>query len=312
MLHYLPPFAGALRALASPLVAVRKWFSKPDSDGAVGPDAGATPPVSGPMVARVAARTDTGMQRKHNEDMPLVQGLGDRPPEDDGSHTFELSEGGVVVAVCDGMGGAVAGEIASAIVVETLSERTEQLGAAGGDTEDLTAWLVEGVEEANRRVLERVDREPALEGMGSTVTSFLLLGSDLRLAHVGDSRGYLLRNGSLTQITEDHSFVAKLVAMGKITEEEAQTHSQRNLLLQAVGAGGELDVEHGSRTLQPGDRILLCSDGLSNLVMDEEMLEILQDGDEPTVQCETMVDMANERGGHDNITVVVAHVGLAG
>jgi len=260
------------------------------------------------LSARVGAVSDTGLQRPHNEDRFLVQGIGLPPADGAPAGSVDLSSSPLLLAVCDGMGGAAAGEVASAVAVDTLSERGSALAPEGTDPEALAAWLIEGVREANRRTLQRMRDEPGLEGMGSTLTAALLTGTDLVLAHVGDSRCFHLRDGRFRRLSLDHSFVGRLVAMGRLTEEEARRHEQRNLLLEAIGTDPEPDIDRFAAPLRAGDRVLLCSDGLSNLVPEAELREILAGADAPGEQCATLVALANDRGGDDNITVVVAHV----
>ena len=262
-----------------------------------------------PLTARVSRLSDTGLRREHNEDRCLVQMLG-RPAEEG---VFDapvvLAGAALLLAVCDGMGGAAAGEVASAISVETLSRRAALRSTAdGGDPGEIERWLVEGVREANRMTLERVVADPALEGMGSTLTAAVLSGASMVLAHVGDSRAYHLRDGSLRRVTADHSLVGRLVALGRITEEQAREHEQRHLLLEAIGTDSEPEIDRGTVPLLPGDRVLLCSDGLTDLVRDEEIGRVMEGRSAPAEQCAALVAMANGRGGVDNVTVVIAHL----
>ncbi len=262
------------------------------------------------LVAAVAARSDTGRRREHNEDRCLVLDLrGGQIIENGESASLDLADSGVLLAVCDGMGGAVAGEVASAVSAEALAERAAHLPREElQDLPNLGAWLVEGVREANRRTLRRISSEPDLAGMGSTLTSVVLTDGAMVVAHVGDSRGYHVRDGQLRQFTVDQSFVGRLVALGRITKEEARTHDQRNLLLQAIGSDPEPEIDRVTVAIRGGDRILLCSDGLTDLVEDDEIREVLEGPGDPIDHCDTLVNLANARGGVDNITVVLAYV----
>ena len=264
-----------------------------------------TDPV--PLRVRVGCASDTGLQREHNEDRCLVQELGRPTTQLDEEAAVGLLSSAVLIVVADGMGGAVAGEIASGVAVETLAQRAETLTLPHETQEGLLDWLVDGATEANRRTLERIVLEPQLEGMGSTLTAAVLVGDTMFVAHVGDSRAYHVREGKLQRVTSDHSFVGRLVALGRITEEQARNHEHKNLLLRALGSDAELEVEHAAVTLGPGDRVLLCSDGLSNLVEDPELLGVLTGEGSPREQCAALVATANARGGDDNITVVIAH-----
>ena len=264
--------------------------------------------MSDSLTLHVAGLTDVGMTRDHNEDCFLLWNMERHESiPADGDTVAVPHEDGILVAVCDGMGGAAAGEMASALAVETFRDRADQL--EDGRIHDLDVvgdWLVESVIEADRRILDAARENPEMDGMGSTCTAVVVIPEGLTLAHVGDSRAYHLRGDTLRQISVDHSYVGELVAMGRISPEEARTHDQRNLLLQVLGLGRDLDVDRVLVQLQDGDMILLCSDGLYDLVDDPEVhREMAGDGD-PAEVCRRLVDLANERGGKDNITVVVA------
>lgn len=267
--------------------------------------------MSPSLEIHVSALTDVGMTRDHNEDCFLLWNMErGEPVPGDGEVASVPAREGLLVAVCDGMGGAAAGEKASALTVETLQVRAEEVEADRlQDIQALGDWLVESVVEADRRILREATEHPEMEGMGSTCTSLIFVPDGLTLAHVGDSRAYHLRGETLRQISVDHSYVGELVAMGQITAEEARTHDQRNLLLQVLGLGRELDVDRVRVEMKSGDKVMLCSDGLYDLVEDGEIRLELTAGDDPAVACRNLVDLANERGGKDNITVVVARAG---
>ncbi|MFO7548214.1 MAG: PP2C family serine/threonine-protein phosphatase [Acidimicrobiia bacterium] len=219
-----------------------------------------------------------------------------RPVNQDSVHpsTAGRGEGPVVVMVADGMGGHAAGEVASQMAVE------HALAVDGSVEERVLA--------ANSAILEEATRKPELAGMGTTLT-LVELGDDLvgRLAHVGDSRAYLLREGRLEQITEDHTVVRQYVASGKITAEEAVGHPHRSMLTRALGLTYRLEVDRDDVVFRAGDRLLLCSDGVSGMLSEAEIHEILQLGT-PEEAVWGLVEAANRAGGHDNITALVVDV----
>lgn len=264
-----------------------------------------------PLTVTVAASSDTGRERDHNEDRHLIWRFGTRAPMEDGAESsLSLSGDGLLLAVCDGMGGEVGGQIASGLAVETLEQHALERFETGllDSSEAVSEWLSVGLQEANRRIHARSQADPKLEGMGSTVTAAALVPDALVVAHVGDSRVYHLRGGRLRQLTLDHSFVAKLVAMGRISATDAQRHENKNLLLQVVGGEKPLDVDTVSLQVSRGDRLLLCSDGLFDLLSDEWIERTLAGPEGPAEQCRRAVDAANDAGGRDNITVIIVHV----
>ncbi|MFD0901262.1 Stp1/IreP family PP2C-type Ser/Thr phosphatase [Actinomadura sediminis] len=232
---------------------------------------------------RYAARSDVGMLREGNEDSAYA-----------GAH---------LLAVADGMGGHVGGEIASAAAIEALRRLDKDLPA-----NELLAALEHTVKAANDNLHRIVESDPALQGMGTTLTAMLWAGDQVALVHIGDSRAYLLRDGSLFQITHDHTLVQSLVDEGRISPDEAASHPQRSLLLRALDGRGEVDPDLSLREAQVGDRYLLCSDGLSGVVTAETIFQVLTDVDEPEQAVRQLIDLANRGGGPDNITCVVADV----
>ncbi len=229
------------------------------------------------MRIAVGARTDVGRGRPANEDNYLA------PPD------------GRLFAVADGMGGHRAGEVASATAIDAL-----QAAFARG------AALDEAVGEANAAVFEKASANLDMRGMGTTLTAAALLDGDvLLLGHVGDSRAYLWRHGDVIQITEDHSLVEQLVREGRLRPEEAAVHPQKAIITRALGIDPEVEVDTYPVKLRPGDRVILCSDGLTNMVADSAIAAVLGRQRDPQLAAETLVDMANEAGGDDNITVVV-------
>ncbi len=209
-------------------------------------------------------------------------------------------------AVADGMGGAQAGEVASKLAAAALEETDS--GSLHGEER-----LVSLIQEANRRVHERASADPATSGMGTTMTVALVEGDVVTFGHVGDSRAYLVRAGRLEQLTEDHSLVNELLKSGKLSPKEAETHPQRSVITRAVGTDPDVDADTFAVQAQEGDVFLLCSDGLTDMVDDEEILDLLDryhdDLDRAT---KALVSAANRGGGEDNITVVAFAIGAAG
>jgi protein phosphatase len=232
---------------------------------------------------RFAARSDVGMLREGNEDSAYA--------------------GPRLLAVADGMGGHVGGEIASAAAIETLKPLDVDVPPT-----ELVGVLEQAVRRANETLHSIVEGDPSLQGMGTTLTAMLWNGQQVALAHIGDSRAYLLRNGELFQITHDHTLVQSLVDEGRISLDEAASHPQRSLLLRALDGRGEVDPDVSLREAQVGDRYLLCSDGLCSVVTAETIHHALSSVAEPEQAVRQLIDLANRGGGPDNITCVVADV----
>ena len=233
------------------------------------------------LVLRYAARSDRGLVRTNNED--------------------SVYAGARLLALADGMGGHAAGEVASQLVIAALAHLDDD--EPGGD---LLARLDTAVRSGNSAIAAQVEMEPDLEGMGTTLTAILFDGNRIGLVHIGDSRGYLLRDGELAQITKDDTFVQTLVDEGRITREEAHSHPQRSLIMRAL-TGHEVEPTLTMREARAGDRYLLCSDGLSDPVSDETILEALQIPD-VAESAYRLIELALRGGGPDNVTVVVADV----
>jgi serine/threonine protein phosphatase PrpC len=232
-----------------------------------------------------AIETHVGRVRSVNEDAVA--------PANDGA-----SGGPVVIAVADGMGGHVAGEVASRIAIESAT--------ADDATADVAPVL--RVQRANDAVAEAMVENPRLAGMGTTLTLGLFeADGTLRLGHVGDSRAYLLRDGALTRLTTDHTVVAELVAGGYLTETEARSHPRRNLVTQSIGMR-DVRIDEIDRQLEPGDRVLICSDGLTSMVDDAEVRDILDGNESPSSAAWALIDAANAAGGLDNTSVAVVDV----
>jgi PPM family protein phosphatase len=235
------------------------------------------------LALRYAARSDVGLLREINEDSGYA--------------------GPRLLVIADGVGGHAAGEVASAVAVGVLSSLDED--SPGGD---LLERLATAVTRANSHLRDMVSGDPDLSGMGTTVTALLRAGSRFGLVHVGDSRGYLLREGKLQQITRDHTFVQSLLDEGRITAEEADQHPQRNLITNALDGREDVELDLSVRETRPGDRYLLCSDGLSGVVSEETLRDTLADEASTDVAVERLVELALKGGGPDNITAIVADV----
>uniref|UniRef100_UPI0010FA3567 PP2C family serine/threonine-protein phosphatase n=1 Tax=Rhodococcus sp. Q TaxID=2502252 RepID=UPI0010FA3567 len=233
------------------------------------------------LVLRYAARSDRGLVRSNNED--------------------SVYAGARLLALADGMGGHAAGEVASQLMIAALAHLDDD---EPGD--DLLGKLAAATRHGNAAIAEQVEEEPELDGMGTTLTAILFAGSKLGLAHIGDSRAYLLRDAVLTQITRDDTFVQSLVDEGRITAEQAHTHPQRSLIMRAL-TGNEIEPTLTVRESRAGDRYLLCSDGLSDVVSDETIADVLSNGT-PAESADRLIELALRSGGPDNVTVVVADV----
>jgi len=263
------------------------------------------------LTVRYSGRSAVGLVREHNEDNFLIANLttGDRGAREGGAvrdiaHTDVVGGGGLLFAVCDGMGGAAAGEVASQMAVDVLQEAMQR-GGFPRERDVLARRLVAAVEEAGRRIFDAAQKERSRRGMGTTATAAVLIDKVLFLAEVGDSRAYLLRGGALKQVTKDQSLVNQLIEAGHLTEAEAEAFEHSNIILQALGTAETVQVDLTFVELRRGDRLMLCSDGLSGLVSTETLREVLANIDDPAECTATLIKFAEAGGGHDNITVVV-------
>ena len=255
-----------------------------------------------PLRFKIAARTDQGRVRQNNQDAVYTGKI-------------KLPGGPAYLClVADGMGGAAAGEHASRIASEVTQAQVRRNvdSQPPPDDESWQKLLRQAASMANRRVYEESRANIDHKGMGTTLTIALIVGDRLYIASVGDSRAYLLNAGGVTeegattaQLTSDHSLVARLVDIGQITPEQARTHPQKNLLYRSIGTDPSVEVDTFAEQLEPGDILLLCSDGLVNHVRDEEIAEIVLEQQNPHRACEQLVALANKRGGRDNISVVI-------
>jgi protein phosphatase len=250
------------------------------------------------MTITARGQTDVGQKRDHNEDSFLV---------DDGLALF---------IVADGMGGHAGGGTASRLAVDTVQDRvrTAQQGqpevfADGATLEEspVREVLREAVESACQSIYQAAQGDPALAGMGTTVTAALLAGKNAFVAHVGDSRCYLVRNDHIYQVSEDHSLVNEQLKAGAITADEARHSRFKNIITRSVGFEADVTVDMMGFVVEPGDRLVICCDGLSNLVEDDEILDVVSTTSIDAAP-QRLIDLANERGGDDNITVIVVHV----
>ena len=233
------------------------------------------------MIGRVGAVTDPGRTRRHNEDAYVIE-----PP---------------LFAIADGMGGAQAGEVASRLATAALKEA----GANGGGEQRISDLI----QEANRRVYDRSSSDPNTSGMGTTITVALVEEDRVSFGHVGDSRAYLIRNARMEQLTEDHSLVNELLKTGKLSREEAETHPQRSVITRALGTDPDVDVDTFSVQAETGDLFLLCSDGLTDMVPEDSILDVVERHREDIDGAlRALVKAANRGGGQDNITVVAFEI----
>jgi protein phosphatase len=244
--------------------------------------------------------TDIGRVRSNNEDC------------------FQIVEPLKLFVLADGMGGEAHGEIASAMAVDAVVRHCQDMEAnpaarnIGPTQADWSPWtkrLATAVHLANRSVFRSAEEHPEQHGMGATLTAAWINGAKLSIAHVGDSRAYLLRSGSLQQLTSDHSLVAEQVRRGILTPAEAERSDMQSVLLRALGAHQEIEVDSEEHTLFGGDVLLLCSDGLTRMVTEPEIAGTLQAEPDPSRASERLVELANEQGGADNITAIVVRVG---
>ncbi len=243
----------------------------------------------------IGRRTDIGRRREHNED---CLGIYHHPEFEE-----EIRSRGTLLVVADGMGGYAAGEVASRTAVEAV------LNAYYGDLSDgMPDGLTRAVRYANRAVLDEANRDADRAGMGTTLALAVVWAGQLAVANVGDSRVYLIRDGRIAQISRDHSWIAELLAVGKITPEEARHHPMRNVVTRSLGGRPELDVEvYPPLKLRRGDIALVCSDGLWGMMSAEQMLQIVE-SHSAQAGADALVAAANGAGGHDNITAIVCRV----
>lgn len=268
-----------------------------------------TPNPHGTVIVHVFGRTDVGRTREHNEDTFAVADLttfnASLQPE---VRTHTCGERGSFFMVADGMGGAAAGEVASSMAVETIlaEMKTRWSSSQSADTETFAHALKASTEAANSKIYGYAALHPENRGMGTTATIAGLLGETLFLCQVGDSRGYIVRDGHAIQITKDQSLMQKLIEAGEMTPEEAEVSERRNIILQALGPEPKIKVDLTWQQVMRGDVLILCSDGLSGQVRVNEIADVVRTESDLVNVCKRLIDLANEAGGPDNITVVAA------
>jgi serine/threonine protein phosphatase PrpC len=256
-------------------------------------------PVKSTLRIETGARSDLGRVRKNNEDCVMTdEALG-------------------LFVVSDGMGGQAHGEVASETTAETVINHCRQaennlatpsFGEMYPDCSEKTNRLVSAIHLANRTVYDMATKDPSQRGMGATVVAARIEGQRLSLAHVGDSRAYLLRTGTLSQLTADHSLVAERVRSGLMTPQEAEQSDLQNVLTRAVGTAAEVEVEADEQVLLPGDTLLFCTDGLTRMATDPEIASTLLTAITPQEAADRLVQLANENGGADNVSAIVVRL----
>ncbi len=275
------------------------------------------------LIVETHATSHVGRVRKGNEDNYLLLHISDSKTwtssQDAGefiveSQKFEIDDKGIILAVSDGMGGALAGEVASKMAVDTISERfldegSEKTAAPENSGESLISKLYDATVYANALIHRQGRSDPQYNGMGATFTGMGITPQAVDLVQVGDSRAYLVRNGKIYQITKDQSLVQQLIDAGQIKPEEAETHTLKNVILQALGAQNEIYPVATRLLPQRDDVLLVCSDGLSNKIGGADMQKIiLKNLNQLEMACSELVKVANERGGEDNISLILARL----
>jgi serine/threonine protein phosphatase PrpC len=265
--------------------------------------------TNGSVRVSVFGKTDLGRTRDHNEDTFLVadlsSGKASLQPE---VRNHQIGPRGSLFMVADGMGGAAAGELASAMAADYIYRHmvTTWVNDGTASAERFAFHMKEAVELANDQLYTYAREHPEVRGMGTTVTAAGVFGSDLYLAQIGDSRAYLIRGAEAIQLTKDQSLMQRLVDAGELTEDEAEQSERRNIILQALGPDPRVKVDLTYQSIRRGDTLILCSDGLSGLVRREEFAQLAGRHPDPQSLCGALIDLANERGGPDNITVITA------
>ena len=242
---------------------------------------------------KFAIKSDVGQRRKVNEDA---------------AGYFESKNHIPLMMVCDGIGGHNAGEIASAMALMSIGQAWEK--TEFNDIEEVYQWLIQKITEANEAIFTRSAQYEDLYGMGTTVVVASIIGNQLMIANVGDSRAYVLRNFQLKQLTEDQSLVNALLKSGEITPEEAENHPNKNIVTQSLGVTSVVEIDFVRMTVKEDDTLLLCSDGLSDMLSLEEIRNVMNHYSDIEKQVEKAVEAANEAGGRDNITVAIAKIQL--
>jgi serine/threonine protein phosphatase PrpC len=266
--------------------------------------------TNGAVRVSVFGKTDLGRSRDHNEDTFLVADLStgnaSLQPE---VRSHAIGPRGSLFVVADGMGGAAAGELASAMAADLIYRHMATAWASDPrqSPEQFAFRMREAVELANSQIYSYARQHPEVRGMGTTVTAAGVFGNDVYLAQIGDSRAYLVRGAEAIQLTKDQSLMQRLVDAGELTESEAEQSERRNIILQALGPDPRVKVDLTHQPIRRGDTLILCSDGLSSVVRREEFAQLAREHHDLPALCAALIDLANARGGPDNITAVVAH-----
>lgn len=242
---------------------------------------------------KFAIKSDVGQRRKVNEDA---------------AGYFESKNHIPLMMVCDGIGGHNAGEIASAMALMSIGQAWEK--TEFNDVEEVYQWLIQKITEANEAIFNRSAQYEDLYGMGTTLVAAIVIGNQLMIANVGDSRAYVLRNFQLKQLTEDQSLVNALLKSGEITPKEAENHPNKNIVTQSLGVTSSVEIDFVRMTVKDEDTLLLCSDGLSDMLSLEEIRNVMNHYSDVNQQVEKAIEEANEAGGRDNITVAIAKIQL--
>ncbi|TCT26821.1 protein phosphatase [Melghiribacillus thermohalophilus] len=235
--------------------------------------------------------TDTGLVRSHNEDAGGI---------------YTNDHGQMLVMVADGMGGHRAGDVASSIATSFLHQKWDETGFIPSP-DDAEKWLEEGIQEANQKIFQHAIEHEECKGMGTTIVAAIIGDDFASVAHVGDSRCYVSNSYGFTQVTEDHSLVNELVRSGQISPEDAEHHPRKNVLLKALGTSERVDVDIKSIEWEEDNYLILCSDGLSNKVSDDELHQYMIESESIEEAAKQLITLANERGGEDNITLALIH-----
>lgn len=241
------------------------------------------------IILDIGMKTDAGRIRDNNQDAYYIPLDGEEP----------------LFIIADGMGGHKAGEIASNLAVEIISKNfNSDLNLGDFGEECIKKKIFNSIDEANNKIYNKAKSEEKCSGMGTTVTLAYVTDKNLYIGHVGDSRAYVLSNNKLSQVTEDHSLVEELIKNGSISREEAKYHPQRNIITRAVGTGEKIDIDIIIIPKEETKLFLLCTDGLTNMLDDNEIEEFLINSKNVQRTCEDLVELSNDRGGYDNITVI--------
>lgn len=243
------------------------------------------------MDMNFAFKTDVGQARPHNEDNGGV---------------FLAKDGAVLAVVADGMGGHQAGDVASKMTKMILEEKWSEVEQISNPSH-AEQWLMDNIYQVNEKLYSHANEHVECQGMGTTLVAAICTNQFVTIAHIGDSRGYVLNTSGFIQKTQDHSLVNELVRTGQITDQEAENHPRKNVLLRALGTESQIKVDVITLEWEIGNYLLLCSDGLSNKVIDEEINDVLLSDEKIEEKVNKLITIANERGGEDNITVAVVH-----